>query len=191
MVVWPVCLTQNVGRYLVSGCRAGRQRLRAISQMQQSGPWPKLERARLTCYPIQCSATTELQHPLALFLAVPAVSLAIISTSLRRGRAGRCAAGVRGAGGLGKDAVGQHHATDPSAPAHWLPWHTSLVQKACAVVLGLGGQHGPGLLQPYDSAHSPPLPMIPDVASALTSFRLAPLARVLLEQRRRALPAIQ
>lgn len=106
-------------------------------------------------------------HP---FSAVPAVSLAINSTSLRGCRAGRCAAGVRGAGGLGKDVVGQQNPRALSVAAYWLPWPHPGIDLCC--LLGQGGMAWPG--SALRSVHSPPLPMILAVASVLTWFRHAP-----------------
>lgn len=114
----------------------------------------------------RCSAgaTTELlllllcSLSLAHFVAVPAVSLAINSTSLRGCRAGRCAAGVRGAGGLGRDTVGQQSARAPgwpSAAPHWLPWPHPCI-NLCLLLVGWSG-----LVQPYALSTPPPPGSLP------------------------------
>ncbi|KAK4062762.1 uncharacterized protein Triagg1_9760 [Trichoderma aggressivum f. europaeum] len=140
---------------------AGRQRIVGEQQLTELRlvvmPAALSGSHRFICLPDpECRATTEMRPP-----AQTRPSSAVPS------------AGVRGAGGLGKDVVGQQNPRALSVAAHWLPWPHPGIDLCC--LLGRGGMAWPG--SALRSVHSPPLPLILAVASVLTWFRHAPPPR--------------
>lgn len=132
--------------------------------MQQSGPWPKL---RLACYPIQllCCATTEMQP----ILCCSSGESSNYSQGLRACRAGRCAAGVRGAGGLAGMLLASSIPEAHPRPPIGCPGAHPLINLCCSA-----GTRWDGLAW-FSPTFCAPLPpcraMILAVTSALTSFR--------------------
>lgn len=87
----------------MSGCRAGWLAGREMRAIPDATIWA-LAKAQVDLLPdtVLCCATTEMQ-PILYCSSGEASNL---SQGLRACRAGRCAAGVRGTGGLDRDVVG-------------------------------------------------------------------------------------